>query len=135
MKTKLFILIVVLIFSASTLLAQNGGKAEPKRIELPKGKKSVILTGNLKDGQIAEYVFSATKKKLVFVWLSSVKPKGRFHSFIVKGDGIDFQSEQERLEVEKFQAPETGDYFIFVQFKPSGKVRQGSYRLMLEFKD
>lgn len=135
MKTKLFILIAALIFSTTTLLAQSGGKAEPKRIQLPKGKTSVSLTGNLKEGEIAEYVFKASKKKLVFLWLSSVKPKGRFHSFFVKGDAIDFQSEQERLEVEKFQAPETGDYFIFVQFKPSGKVRQGTYKLTLEFKD
>lgn len=126
MGKRFIIIISILLICAVNIFAQ-GGKAEPRRIEIPKGKTIVNITGSLKKDWVADYVFTAKKGQFVTVRILSIKPRGRFQGFIVRGDEIDFQSEMERLEVEKFIAPETGDYFIFVEFKPERNFQQGSY--------
>ena len=48
-------------FGVTSVFAQSGGKAEPKRIHFAEGKISATLTGTLSNSQEMEYVFSAAK--------------------------------------------------------------------------
>lgn len=132
---KIILISICIVISVFSVSAQNGGKAEANRLEIPRGKTSVTVTGTLKEGEQVEYVFSATEKQLAFVWINSINPKGKFYSFVVKGAENDFVSDLPRLEVEKFQVPATGDYLIYIMFRPIGKVKKGSYKLTLEIKN
>lgn len=125
----------VMIFSAFAIHAQNGGKAEPVRLKIPPGQTNISLIGTLKENQQAEYIFNAKKDQLVSVWINSVKPQGKFYSFVVKGADNNYASKIARFEIEKFEASEAGDYLIFIKFRPIGKIRQGSYRLSLDIKN
>ena len=133
---KKFVLILsVMLFGAFAVCAQNGGKAEPIRLKIPPGQTSMSLIGTLKENQQAEYIFNAKKDQLVSVWINSVKPQGKFYSFVVKGAENNFASKIARFDIEKFEASEAGDYVIFIKFRPMGKIKQGSYRLSLDIKN
>jgi predicted phage tail protein len=125
----------VMLFCAFNICAQNGGKAEPVRLKIPQGQTNMSLIGNLKENQQAEYIFNAKKGQLISVWMNSVKPQGKFYSFVVKGAANNFASKIARFDIEKFETSEAGDYLIFIKFRPMGKIKQGSYRLSLDIKN
>ena len=61
------VLLVFVAFGVSSLFAQNGGKAEPKRIQFASGKSSAVLSGTLSNGQEMDYVFEARKGQMVTI--------------------------------------------------------------------
>lgn len=132
---KFLLIFSVMLFCAFNIRAQNGGKAEPIRIKVPQGQTSMSLIGTLKENQQAEYIFSAKKDQLVSVWINSVKPQGKFYSFVVKGADNNYASKIARFDIEKFETSEAGDYVIFIKFRPMGKIKQGTYRLSLDIKN
>lgn len=132
---KFILIFGVMLFCAFSIRAQNGGKAEPVRLKIPPGQTSISLTGTLKENQQAEYVFNAKKDQLVSVWINSVKPQGKFYSFVVKGAENNYASKIARFDIEKFETSEAGDYLIFIKFRPMGRIKQGSYRLSLDIKN
>ena len=113
----------------------QGGKAEPNRISFAKGKSAVTKTGSLKSGQTFEFVFGAKAGQKVKIKIVSTTPKGRFHYFSLLGDGFDFATEYDINYFYDFTAPETGDYFLNVNFNPTGKVTSGKFSLTLSIND
>ena len=132
MKTKFLIVTALTFLFAVNAFAQNGGKAEPNRISFAKGKSSAFRIGTLKGDEQYEYVFGAKKAQRVKLILLSTAPNGKFHSFKVVGaEGIDFTSEHDKNYVYEFTAPETGDYFVYVSFNGTSKVKSGKFDLTL----
>lgn len=135
MKIKISGLIIALLFCAFNLFAQQGGKAEPLRINFDKGKSNKTVFGSLKGDEQYEHIFSASAGQTVKIKLVSTTPKGKFHAFKVLGaDEIDFTSEYDNNYDLEFTAPETGDYLIFVNLRPTKKVRSGKFSLTLSIK-
>jgi hypothetical protein len=135
MKIYSFVFIGIFLFCAVNVFAQQGGKAEPLRINFDKGKTKKTVSGSLKKDQEYEYVFSASAGQTVKIRLVSTAPKGKFHAFRVLGaEGIDFASAYDINYDLEFTAPEAGDYLIFVQMRPTEKTRAGKFSLTLSIK-
>lgn len=135
MKTKLTIIVGILLASIIGVCAQNGGKAEPLRVKFAKGKTGAVLSGMLKQGEQMEYVFSAKKGQKVKTEIVSTAPKGKFHVFRIQGaDGVDYLSEYDLNYELEFNVPQTGDYVVFVYFRPTNRVRAGKFTLILSIK-
>lgn len=135
MKIKLLIIVGVVLFSSFGIRAQNGGKAEPNRVKFAKGKSSTVLSGTLKKDEQMEYIFSAKQGQKITAKIVSTAPKGKFHYFKIEGvDGVNYLPESDINYELDFTAPQTGDYEIFVQMKPTERVRSGKYALTLIIK-
>lgn len=135
MKLKLILIVGVLLASAIGVFAQNGGKAEPLRVKFAKAKSGAILSGNLKGDEEMEYIFGAKKGQNVRAVIASIMPKGKFHAFkIVGADGVEYTAESDSNYELEFVAPQTGDYLIYVNFRPTDKVRAGKFALTLTVK-
>lgn len=134
MKIKLSFFIGVFLLCAVNIFAQ-GGKAEPLRISFDKGKSSKTVSGSLSGDQEYEYIFGAKMGQTVKLNLVSTAPKGKFHAFRILGaDEIDFASDYDINYDLEFTAPETGDYLVFVQMRPTDRVRAGKFSLTLSIK-
>lgn len=118
---------------AVSAFAQNGGKAEPKRIQFAKGKSSVILTETLSNDQQMEYVFGAKAGQKITLKVTS-SPKGKFFDFDLMGDGFELETERDYYDDYTFTAPETGDYLVFVRKRPTGKISRAKFFLTLTIK-
>ena len=135
MKTKFLIIFVVMLFCAGSIFAQNGGKAEPNRISFAKGKASATMTGKIYGDLQAEYVFSASEGQTVTIKISSL-PKGNYSAFKVLNayDAPEFTTESDINYNYTFKAPYTGDFLIWVNFRPAGKVKSVKYNLTVSIK-
>ncbi|MGI8468175.1 MAG: hypothetical protein ACR2N3_06965 [Pyrinomonadaceae bacterium] len=135
-KINLFVALVISLFCfAGNVFAQNGGKAKSNRISFAKGKSSAIVTGKIYGDVQAEYVFAASEGQTVTVKISSI-PKGKFASFKVLNayDEPEFASEYDANYEYIFTAPYSGDYLIWVNFRPAGKVNSAKYFLTISIK-
>lgn len=130
MKKTLAIAFAVLLCGALNIFAQNGGKAEPLRIQFAKGKTSAARQGVLKTDEEMDFVFGAKAGQSVTVKISSI-PKGKFAAFRILGDGFDFSTPYDSNYSFIFKAPETGDYLLFVKNRPSRRVRKAKFILTL----
>lgn len=134
MKTKLTVLIGILLLCAANAAAQGGGKAEPNRIAFAKGKSSATLSGTLSNNQEMEYVFSARAGQIVTLKVASV-PKGNLFVFSVDGaEGIELETDYDSYADYAFTAPQTGDYLVTVVKKPTEKVPKAKFSLTLTIK-
>jgi len=134
MKTKLTAIIGILFACAATVLAQNGGKAEPKRIKFTRGNQSVSVGGTLSNNQKMEYVFAARARQKITLKVVSV-PKGNLFEFEVDGDGdIELETEYDRYSDYIFTAPKTGNYLVTVIKRPTDKVPKAKFTLTLKIK-
>ncbi|HEX8249581.1 MAG TPA: hypothetical protein VF599_15495 [Pyrinomonadaceae bacterium] len=132
MKLKILFAVAVLLFCFAGVFAQNGGKAEPNRIEFAKGKSTASVSGRLKGDEQAEYVFSAREGQLIQVKITSV-PKGKVASFRILNPDREatFYTKYEENYEYAFPAPYTGDYVIWVSLQPETKVKSAKYNLTL----
>lgn len=134
MKTKLIVLVGILLLCAANIFAQGGGKAEPNQIKLTKGKSSAIVSGTLSNNQEMEYVFGAKAGQKITLKVTSM-PKGNLFSFTIDGaDGIELETEYDSYDDYTFTAPETGDYLVFVKKNPTEKVPKAKFNLVLTIK-
>lgn len=134
MRTKLTILIGILLLCAANVLAQNGGKAEANRVKFAKGKSSATLTGTLSNDEQMEYVFGAKAGQKITLKVTSV-PKGNLFSFSVDGaDNIELETELDSYADYTFTAPQTGDYLVFVKKNPTEKIPKAKFFLALTIK-
>lgn len=109
MRTKLTIVIGILLLFAANAFAQGGGKAEPNRVKFAKAKSSATVSGTLSNNEQMEYVFGAKAGQKITLKVTSV-PKGNLFSFSVDGaSGIELQTEYDSYADYTFTAPETGD--------------------------
>ncbi len=135
MKTKLTIVTIILLASAIGVFAQNGGKAEPMRVKFAKGKTGAVLSGMLKQDREMEYIFGAKRGQKIKAQIVSTAPKGKFHAFKIEGaNGVDYLPELDINYELEFAAPQTGDYVISIQFRPTDKVRSGKFTFTLSVK-
>ena len=134
MKTKLIFALGVLLFCCANSLAQ-GGAAEPNRLKFAKGKSSASVGGKIYGDLQAEYVFAASEGQTVTLKISSI-PKGKFAVFkVLNAYGEpEFASEYDANYEYVFAAPYTGDYLIWINFRPSGKITAAKYNLTLSVK-
>ncbi|MEP7212642.1 MAG: hypothetical protein ABI791_06185 [Acidobacteriota bacterium] len=103
----------VILFFALDAYAQNGGKAEPKRISFAPGAVETVLRGSLENGEEMEYVFAARKGQSVTV-RNSVNSMFDVRVFSSEfGVETEFESSREFSVV----VPEAGDYMLFVRKK------------------
>lgn len=124
------VLLIFVAFGVSSLFAQNGGKAEPKRIQFASGKSSAVLSGTLSNGQEMDYVFEARKGQMVTI-RNATKSLFDFRVFSEENfpDG-DFDSSPSYT----FEIPETGDYMFFVRKKQVKTPRTARFSMTLSIK-
>ena len=119
----------VLAASATTAIAQHGGKAEPNRIEFKRGTTSTTVSGVVHGDEEAEYVLSAKKGQRLIIKLTSVPVKSS--CFDLKGpDQADVGLEYDCNWDYSKPLPATGDYFISVARTSQGKGTS-RYRLIV----
>ena len=125
---KAFSLIITCLFLTAVLNAQNGGKAQPNRIQFAKGTTSALVAGSLRSAQEAQYVFAARSGQVVTIRNPSRSFDFRVFSLENFPDG-DFDSSPSYT----FEIPADGDYNFFVRRKVGGPKR-ASYRMTLTIK-
>ncbi len=130
-KTIVFAALLILTFSFS--VAAQGGKAAPLRIEFKKGASSATVSERLKNDSEMEFIFAAKKGQTAKLKISSI-PKGKYASFRVSGDRYDYASEADVNYDLTFVVPETAEYIVVVQNRPSARVKSAKFVLTLAIK-
>ena len=120
--------ITLLILSVySAVMAQGGGKAEPKRIEFRSGTSSTIINGTVRGAEQAEYVLAAKKGQTLTIKITSVP--ARTAGFDLHGpENVDLGLEFDTNTSFSRRLPKTGDYLITV-VKLSDAVRVSKYTM------
>lgn len=129
MRSLCMLLALVLAIGPSAVFSQ-GGKAEPKRIELPKGRSSITVSGTLSNGQEMDHIFGARSGQTVALKVTS-KPKGDLFNFSLRGDGFVIETDHDSYTEYSFIAPETGDYLISVLKRPTKTATKAKFFLAL----
>lgn len=122
MKRISFLLVFAfLAFSAVTVSAQNGGKAEPNRIKFAKGKSSTVVTGSLKGDEQMEFVFGARAGQTVYI---TNPDSDTFAYSVVRLDdeNVSYESTDLAEPTLEFEVTETGDYMFFVKRNATSRV-------------
>lgn len=129
-----YILLTVSLALAVLMLAgfarAQGGKAEPKRIEISPGKQSAVLTGSLRTAQEMDFVFAARKGQKV-----TIKNPGhkRFDVRVfVPESGFDtefYSSQSFEFEIET-----DGDHLLFVRRKAGPGPRNARFTISITIK-
>lgn len=126
----LAVVAAVILFFALGAHAQNGGKAEPKRISFSPGAAETVLRGSLRNGEEMEYVFAARKGQSVTVRNSG---NSMFDVRVFSEDlGVEteFDSSREFLVV----LPETGDYILFVRKKMTRSPARSRFTVVVRIR-
>jgi hypothetical protein len=103
----------IVLLAAAFGFTQNGGKAEPKRIEFARGASSIVLSGSLTNGSEMEYIFAARKGQSVTV----TNPSTSLFDFRIFSEEHDAETEFDSSRSLTFEIPATGDYQFFVRKK------------------
>lgn len=129
MRSVFLLLVLFFAIGSSQVFGQNGGKAEPGRIQFAKGTSSKLLTGTLRNGQVMEYVFGAAKGQIVTI-KNATSSIFDFRVFNEEHfDEGDFDSSPSY----SFEIPESGDYLFTVRKKIAGP-RTARFSLTLTIK-
>ena len=127
---KYFFISLLCLFAVIATNAQNGGKAEPKRIQFAAGATSTTLSGTLSNAQEMEYVFAATKGQKVWITNST---KSLF-DFKVYNEEHFSEGDFDSSASYSFEIPETGDYMFFVRKKQVKSPRTARFSMKLTIK-
>lgn len=123
------ILSLLLVFCSLDVSAQNGGKAEPNRIEFAKGTYSKTLVGTLRNGQVMEYVFGAAKGQMVSIRNTT----SNIFDFRVLNEEYFSEGDFDSSPSYSFEVPESGDYLFTVRKKVAGP-RSARFSLTITIK-
>lgn len=132
MYSRSFKNLLLIILAVPTVLAQ-GGKAEPNRITIAKGRTAASVSGTLSNGQEMDHVFWAAAGQTVRLNVTS-KPRGKLFDFSIMGDGFEFVTDHDRYTEYEFTARESGDYLVFVRKRPTENVKRATFSLTLTVK-
>lgn len=134
MKIRLIFALAILLFCYANSFAQ-GGKAESNRVKFLKGKSTAVVSGKIYGDLQAEYIFAANEGQMVNIKIGSI-PKGKYAAFkVLNAYGEpEFVSEYDANYEYVFSAPYTGDYLIWINFRPTGKTTSARYLLTLSIK-
>ncbi len=127
---KYFFISLLCLFAVASANAQNGGKAEPKRIQFAAGASSTILNGTLSNGQEMDFVFAALKGQTVLITNST---KNLF-DFKVYNEEHFSEGDFDSSASYSFEIPETGDYMFFVRKKQVKSPRTARFSIRLTIK-
>lgn len=125
-------LLFVALASGLAAAAQNGGKAEPLRIEFKRGTTSTTINGVVRGDEEAEYVLSAKQGQRLTIKLTNTPAKSS--CFDLKGpDGVEVGLEYDCNWSYSRVLPATGDYFINVK-RPSQSKGTSRYIMTVTIK-
>ena len=129
-----FICAFFLVFfcCAGPAFAQNGGKAEPLRIEFKRGTTSTTLSGVVHGDEEAEYVLAAKKGQRLIIKLTSTPVKSSVFQLLGEDNdtlGLEYDANFDYSGV----LPKTGDYFINVK-RPTSAKGTSRYKLTVTVK-
>lgn len=130
MKSFFLFLLIALALAVNVAFAQNGGKAEPKRIRFAAGKSTITLTGTLSVDQEMEYVFGARKGQMVTI----TNPTKSLFDFRVFSEENFPEGDFDSSPSYTFEIPATGDYILFVRKKRVKTPRTARFSLTLSIK-
>jgi hypothetical protein len=119
---------ILLLCLSTVTVAQNGGKAEPLRMEIKRGATSTKVKGKIRGDEQAEYVFAARKGQQVTITLTS-RPNQSALFDLRALDGVDYKFKY-NARTWSGPAPATGDYFVRV-IRQTGKAAYSAYSLTL----
>ena len=122
--------VAVVAILAASAVAQNGGKAEPNRIEFLPGTSSKVVSGSLANGQEMEYVFAAVKGQKVTIRNATRS----LFDFRVFSEEFDVETEFESSPSLTLEIPATGDYLFYVRKKMIKKPNRARFSLTLAIK-
>ena len=129
MRNIFLILSLFLVFCLENVSAQNGGKAEPNRIQFATGTYSKTLVGTLRNGQVMEYVFGAAKGQLVTIRNAT----SNIFDFRVLNEEYFSEGDFDSSPSYSFEVPEAGDYLFTVRKKVAGP-RSARFSLTITIK-
>ncbi|HYV23773.1 MAG TPA: hypothetical protein VE969_00950 [Pyrinomonadaceae bacterium] len=123
---------LVLLCVAQSASTQNGGKAEPNRIEFKRGATSTVISGVVRGDEEAEYVLAAKKGQRLKIVLTSAPAKSSV--FQILGEDNDTLGLEHDAAFDFIGAlPKTGDYFITVR-RPTSAKGTSRYKLAITIK-
>jgi hypothetical protein len=108
-------------------VAQNGGKAEPNRVEFKRGATSTTISDSVRGSEEAEYVLSAKKGQRLTIKVTSTPLKSSVFQLLGEDQdtlGLEYDANFDVSIV----LPKDGDYFINVK-RPT--ERKGTSRFKL----
>jgi hypothetical protein len=127
---KLPVILIVSLAAAVTVLAQHGGKAEPKRIEFGAGRTSTILSTTLGADEEMEYVFSAKKGQRVTI----TNPSTGLFDVRIFSEENNVETEFDSSRTFSLMLPADGDYNLFVRKKRVKTPRRARSSITLSIK-
>lgn len=123
---------LVFFCCAAPVFAQNGGKAEPLRIEFKRGATSTTISGVVHGSEEAEYTLAASKGQRLIIKLTSTPVKSSVFQLLGPDNdtlGLEYDANFNYSGV----LPKSGDYFISVK-RPTEAKGTSRYRLTVTVK-
>jgi hypothetical protein len=125
----LFFLVLTIVPAA---VAQNGGKAEPNRIEFKRGTTSTTISGVVRGDEEAEYVLSAKKGQRLTIRITSTPVKSSVFKLLGEDQDTLGLEHDANFDV-SIVLPKYGDYFINVK-RPTERKGTSRYRMTITVK-
>jgi hypothetical protein len=120
---------LVLLTCAAPAFAQNGGKAEPNKIEFKRGTTSTTINGVVHGDEEAEYTLAARQGQRLTIKLTSTPVKSSVFQLLGPDNdtlGLEFDANFDYSGV----LPKTGDYFISVK-RPTSAKGTSKYKMTI----
>jgi len=119
----------LILIAALDVVAQGGGKAEPKRIEFKHGATTATIVDKIKTDEEAEYVIAARKGQRLTIKLTSTPYRSAV--FDIKApEGADLGLEYDANYSFNKTLPATGDYLIIVD-RPTTSKGTTNYKMVI----
>ena len=119
----------LILIAALDVVAQGGGKAEPKRIEFKRGTTTTTVVDKIKNDEEAEYVIAARKGQRLTIRLTSTPYRSAVFDIKAPGDadlGLEYDANYSFNKI----LPATGDYFITVD-RPTASKGTANYKMVI----
>src|SRR5262252_491120 len=104
---------VFLLLTAAPAFAQNGGKAEPLRIEFKRGMTTTTVSGSVRNSEEYEYVLGAKKGQRLTIKITSTPLKSSVFQLLGEDNDTLGLEHDANFDV-SIVLPKDGDYFINV---------------------
>ena len=117
---------------AEPVFAQNGGKAEPLKIEFKRGATSTTISGVVRGSEEAEYTLTARQGQRLIIKLTSTPVKSSVFQLLGPDNdtlGLEYDANFNYSGV----LPKTGDYFISVK-RPTEAKGTSRYKMTITVK-
>jgi hypothetical protein len=123
---------LVFLCCAAPAFAQNGGKAEPLKIEFKRGATSTTISGVVHGSEEAEYTLTARQGQRLTIKLTSTPLKSSVFQLLGPDNdtlGLEFDANFNYSGV----LPKTGDYFVSVK-RPTQAKGTSRYKMTVTVK-